>query len=162
MSHELRTPLNSLLILAKVLSDDSETNLTEKQLEFARTIYSSGSDLLKLINEVLDLAKVEAGKMPIDPREVSIANVTAFVRRSFRPVADEKGLDFTIENGGLVPDEIRTDPQRVEQILKNLLANAFKFTDRGGVKFRIDMAAPDTDYDSDSLKIASNVVAMSV
>jgi HAMP domain-containing protein/signal transduction histidine kinase/CheY-like chemotaxis protein len=162
MSHELRTPLNSLLILAKVLSDDAETNLTEKQLEFARTIYSSGSDLLKLINEVLDLSKVEAGKMPIDPLEISIADVTEFVRRSFRPLADEKGLDFTIESGASVPEEIRTDPQRLEQILKNLLANAFKFTELGGVKFRIDMAAPDTVFESDSLRSASEVIAMSV
>src|SRR6202521_821544 len=97
MSHELRTPLNSLLLLSKVLSENKETNLTDKQMEYVRTIYSSGSDLLKLINEVLDLSKVEAGKMELEPRELITSDITDFVRRSFEPLAEQKNLEFTVE-----------------------------------------------------------------
>ena len=162
MSHELRTPLNSLLVLAKVLSENKESNLDDTQLEYARTIFSSGSDLLKLINEVLDLSKVEAGKMPIEPGEIELADLASFVRRSFKPLADQKGLEFTIETGPGVPERISSDRQRLEQVVKNLLANAFKFTESGWVKFRAHMAAPDTAFESESLRRANNVIALSV
>jgi signal transduction histidine kinase/HAMP domain-containing protein len=162
MSHELRTPLNSLLLLSKVLSENKETNLTDKQIEYVRTIYSSGTDLMKLINEVLDLAKVEAGKMELEPREIVTAEITDYVRRSFQPLAEQKGLEFTVEMAAGVPAEIHADQQRLEQVLKNLLANAFKFTENGSVRFRIDMAPPGKHFESESLKIAGKVIAISV
>ena len=162
MSHELRTPLNSLLILAKVLSDNKEANLSEKQLEYARTIYSSGSDLLKLISEVLDLSKVEAGKMAIDVRQLQTAELVEFAERSFRALAEEKGLEFSTEIGPGVAEEIRTDRQRVEQVLRNLLANAIKFTESGSVKFRMEMIEPRREFESDSLKGGGKVLALSV
>jgi signal transduction histidine kinase/ActR/RegA family two-component response regulator len=162
MSHELRTPLNSLLLLSKVLSENKETNLTEKQMEYVRTIYSSGTDLMKLINEVLDLAKVEAGKMELEPRELITSDITDYVRRSFEPLAEQKNLEFSVEIAAGVPAEIHADQQRLEQVLKNLLANAFKFTESGSVRFRIDMAPPGKNFDSESLKIAGKVIAISV
>jgi CheY-like chemotaxis protein len=137
MSHELRTPLNSLLILAKLLSENSDGNLNPKQVEYAQTIYSSGGDLLALINEILDLSKVEAGKMHLEPREVSLSEVTDIVERSFRPLATQKGLQFTIEISDQAPTWIRTDPLRLQQVLNNLLGNAFKFTDSGSVSLQI-------------------------
>ena len=140
MSHELRTPLNSLLILAKLLSDNKEQNLSDKQVEYAKTIYASGGDLLTLINEILDLSKVEAGKMQVEPRDIGFGSIQEFVERSFRPVADDKGLDFAVKLDGGLPPIIRSDPQRLQQILKNLLANAFKFTDSGSVELRIAAA----------------------
>jgi len=162
MSHELRTPLNSLLLLSKVLSENKETNLSEKQLEYVRTIYSSGTDLMKLINEVLDLAKVEAGKMELEPREILTSDITDYVGRSFQPLAEQKNLEFTVETAAGVPPEIHVDQQRLEQVLKNLLANAFKFTENGSVRLRIDMAAPGKHFESESLRIAGKVIAISV
>ncbi len=162
MSHELRTPLNSLLLLSKVLSENKETNLSEKQMEYIRTIYSSGTDLMKLINEVLDLSKVEAGKMELEPRDLPASDIIDFVRRSFGPLAEQKNLKFSVEMAAGVPEEIRTDQQRLEQVLKNLLANAFKFTEEGSVRFRVEMAPPTKYFESESLKIAGKVIAMSV
>jgi len=162
MSHELRTPLNSLLILAKVLSDNKEANLSEKQLDYARTIYSSGTDLLKLISEVLDLSKVEAGKMAIEVRELQTAELVEFAERSFRPLAEEKGLGFSIEVTSGVSGEIRTDRQRIEQVLRNLLANAIKFTENGSVKFRMEMVESRRDFESDALKGSGKILALSV
>jgi CheY-like chemotaxis protein len=162
MSHELRTPLNSLLLLSKVLSENKETNLTDKQMEYVRTIYSSGSDLLKLINEVLDLSKVEAGKMELEPREILTSDITDYVRRSFEPLAEQKNLEFTVEMAAGVPAEIHADQQRLEQVLKNLLANAFKFTESGSVRFRIEMAPPGKNFESEALKIAGKAIAISV
>jgi HAMP domain-containing protein/CheY-like chemotaxis protein len=135
MSHELRTPLNSLLILAKLLSDNKEANLSEKQVEYAKTIYASGGDLLTLINEILDLSKVEAGKMHVEPRDISFGSIKEFVERSFGPVADDKDLAFEVEVDERMrdPGVVHTDPQRLQQVLKNLLANAFKFTEHGKV-----------------------------
>ncbi len=162
MSHELRTPLNSLLILAKVLSDNKDANLTEKQLDYARTIYSSGTDLLKLISEVLDLSKVEAGKMAIEVRQLQTAELVEFAERSFRTLAEEKGLEFSTEVALGVAEEIHTDRQRIEQVLRNLLANAIKFTESGSVKFRIEMTEPRRDFESDALKGGGKVLALSV
>src|ERR671931_123872 len=141
MSHELRTPLNSLLILSKLLADNPDENLSEKQIEFANTIYSAGSDLLSLINDILDLSKVEAGRMEVNVSDVKLSDVREFVERSFRPVAEDKRLDFEIEvHGANVPPTLETDEQRLQQVLRNLLSNAFKFTERGGVKLRIAVA----------------------
>src|SRR6202795_1980946 len=130
MSHELRTPLNSLLILARLLSENKDGNLTPKQVEFAQTILTSGSDLLTLINDVLDLSKVEAGKMDVNPSEVAMADVKDFVDRSFSQLADQKGLGFRVEVNADVPQALFTDGGRLQQVLKNLLSNAFKFTDQ--------------------------------
>lgn len=140
MSHELRTPLNSLLILAKLLSENGEGNLTEKQVEYSRTIYSSGVDLLSLINDILDLAKIESGTMSIEIQPVLLSTLKMDLERTFRPLALTKGLDFAIELDGQLPATISTDSKRLQQILKNLLSNALKFTEEGGVTVRIQKA----------------------
>ena len=140
MSHELRTPLNSLLILSKLLADNKEGNLSPKQMEYAQTINSSGSDLLSLINDVLDLSKVEAGKMELNPGDVFVSEVKDSLQRSFGPLADEKKLAFTIDVATDIPATIRTDGQRLEQVLRNLLSNAFKFTSEGSVSLNIRRA----------------------
>jgi HAMP domain-containing protein/CheY-like chemotaxis protein len=143
MSHELRTPLNSLLILAKLLADNQEDTLNEKQVEFAQTIYNAGSDLLELINDILDLSKVEAGKMEVRPAEVAPSSIGDFVDRTFQPVAEQQGLQFDVILAEGLPASIVTDEQRLQQILKNLLSNAFKFTGSGGVTLRVFQAADD-------------------
>ena len=140
MSHELRTPLNSLLILAKLLGDNPDGNLTDKQIEFATTIHNAGSELLGLINDILDLSKVEAGKMDLHVGEVSVAEELAALERSFMPIASEKGLSFELDFAENALPTIVTDQQRLQQVLKNLLSNAFKFTDSGGVVLRVDQA----------------------
>ncbi|HEX5323260.1 MAG TPA: response regulator, partial [Capsulimonadaceae bacterium] len=147
MSHELRTPLNSMLILAKLLSENSDGNLTAKQVKFANTIYASGGDLLSLINEILDLSKVEAGKMQIDITSVPMATVQEYVERTFTHVAQEKGLAFQVKVDPDVPEGVATDAQRLQQILRNLLSNAFKFTDQGRVDLAIKVAARDVNYE---------------
>lgn len=137
MSHELRTPLNSSLILAKLLADNTDENLTAEQVKYAQTIQSSGNDLLNLINDILDLSKIEAGHVEIRPEPVLIERMVNSLRHLFDPVANEKGLLFALE---VLPDAvpvIETDPQRLEQVLKNLLANAIKFTENGSVTLRI-------------------------
>ncbi|MFQ5865833.1 MAG: response regulator [bacterium] len=133
MSHELRTPLNSLLILSKLLYDNKEGNLSDKQVEFAKTIHSAGSDLLNLINDILDLSKVEAGMMELHVEEIKIRDLAKNFQRNFKFLAQEKGLEFKIEWSDDVPSHIRTDSQRLEQIMKNLLSNAFKFTEKGRI-----------------------------
>ena len=130
MSHELRTPLNSLLILRKLLTDNPHGNLDDEQVEFARTINSAGSDLLHLISDILDLSKVEAGKMDLDPTTVRVGAVLDAVERSFRPVAEEQGLAFQLELAQGAPVELFTDEQRLLQVLRNLLSNAMKFTEQ--------------------------------
>jgi CheY-like chemotaxis protein/HAMP domain-containing protein len=162
MSHELRTPLNSLLILAKLLSENSDENLTPKQIEFADTIYSAGSDLLGLINDILDLSKVEAGRMNVNVGDVKLSDLRDFVERSFRPVSEDKGLDFEIDvHGANVPPTIETDEQRLQQVLKNLLSNAFKFTEQGGVKLRIGVAEG-RQFASEALSRAEAVLEFAV
>src|SRR5215211_3380506 len=140
MSHELRTPLNSLLILTKLLGDNAEGNLTDKQIEFATTIHNAGAELLGLINDILDLSKVEAGKMDVNAVEVTLADELQMLERSFAPVAAQKGLAFEVDVAGDALKTILTDPQRLQQILKNLLSNAFKFTEEGRVTLRIGQA----------------------
>jgi CheY-like chemotaxis protein len=125
--------------LAKLLSDNPERNLSEKQIEFARTIHRAGSDLLELINDILDLSKVEAGKMDVRPAVVDVRSLCDGVRQSFLPVAEEKSLGFVVRIDPSVPEAIVTDEQRLRQILKNLLSNAFKFTDAGRVTLRVSV-----------------------
>lgn len=137
MSHELRTPLNSLIILSKLLADNSNQNLTEKQIEFAKTIYSSGNDLLKLINNILDLAKIESGKTEILPNHIDISTIVELVETNFKPLADSKNLSFSIEVKEGTPPTLYSDIDRIQQILNNLLSNAYKFTKIGGVKLEI-------------------------
>jgi HAMP domain-containing protein/signal transduction histidine kinase len=140
MSHELRTPLNSLLILSGMLADNKEGNLSVEQVKFAKTVHSSGQDLLGLINEILDLSKVEAGKMTIEPKEIELYEVENYLDQNFRPVAKVKSLQYAIELGTELPKHITTDPIRLYQILKNLLSNAFKFTETGSVSLKIELA----------------------
>ncbi|HSJ76417.1 MAG TPA: GAF domain-containing protein, partial [Gemmatimonadales bacterium] len=137
MSHELRTPLNSLLILSQILSENAEGNLTTKQVGFATTIHSSGSDLLDLINDILDLSKIESGTMAVDITTVPFAEVRKFVDSTFRQVADLKGLDFKVDVDPALPPALQTDSKRLQQVLKNLLSNAFKFTAQGHVAMRV-------------------------
>ncbi|HEY1916345.1 MAG TPA: HAMP domain-containing protein, partial [Streptosporangiaceae bacterium] len=140
MSHELRTPLNSLLVLAKLLADNPDGNLTGKQVEFARTVHDAGSDLLQLINDILDLSKVEAGKMNVQPSELATITLVEYVHATFRPMAADKGLTFDVEVSPDVPALMYTDEQRLQQIVRNLLSNAVKFTPAGGVLLRIGRA----------------------
>jgi PAS domain S-box-containing protein len=137
MSHELRTPLNSSLILAKLLMDNAKSNLTEEQVQFASSIYSSGNDLLNLINDILDLSKVEAGKLDIRVENVFIPKVLESLKQTFLPLALEKKLNFEVISEANIPQVLVTDRQRLEQILKNLLSNALKFTANGAVKIRL-------------------------
>ncbi|PBC76076.1 GAF sensor hybrid histidine kinase [Streptomyces sp. TLI_235] len=138
MSHELRTPLNSLLILAQLLSQNPAGNLTVKQVEYAEIIHSAGSDLLQLINDILDLSKVEAGKMDIHVEHFPLRELLDYVESTFRPLAGQKRLDFTVVAAPGVPDVLHTDQARLRQILRNLLSNAVKFTDSGRVALRIE------------------------
>ncbi|MFG3506859.1 HAMP domain-containing protein [Streptomyces sp. NPDC047821] len=141
MSHELRTPLNSLLILAQLLAQNPTRNLTPKQVEYAGIIHSAGSDLLQLINDILDLSKVEAGKMDINPEVVALRQLLDYVEATFRPMTTQKNLDFTITTAPGVATDLLTDDSRLRQVLRNLLSNAVKFTERGSVELRIEMAA---------------------
>jgi signal transduction histidine kinase/DNA-binding response OmpR family regulator len=143
MSHELRTPLNSLLILSKLLGDNAEGNLNDEQVKYARTIQSSGADLLTLINDILDLSKIEAGQIQMQPENVPLQRLAGDIRGLFQPIASERGLSFEIRIAPDCPAAIETDRQRLEQVLKNLLANAFKFTQRGGVTLSLTRAGAD-------------------
>ncbi len=162
MSHELRTPLNSLLLLARLLADNTEQNLTEKQIEFARTIHSAGSDLLSLIDDILDLSKIEAGRMDVEPDVVDFDGIRSYVEQAFAPQAEDKGLQFRVELAPDLPDSIVTDPQRLQQILRNLLSNAVKFTDHGSVTLSIFAANQDTDLEVPSLVSSRQVIAFAV
>ncbi|MBP0449140.1 HAMP domain-containing protein [Kitasatospora sp. RG8] len=138
MSHELRTPLNSLLILAQLLAQNATGNLTPKQVEYAGVIHSAGTDLLQLINDILDLSKVEAGKMELTPEPFTVHDLLQYVESTFRPLADQRGLDFATTLDPAVPAELVTDQDRLRQVLRNLLSNAVKFTDGGRVELRIE------------------------
>ena len=137
MSHELRTPLNSMMILSNLLGDNKDGNLSPRQVEFARTIHGSGRDLLNLINDILDLAKLEAGKIVFDPEEIELADLAGQLRLVLKPLADAKGLDFQVALGAGLPSTLRADRQRVDQILRNLVSNAVKFTGEGAVTLRV-------------------------
>ncbi|CAK15966.1 response regulator [Pseudomonas entomophila] len=141
MSHELRTPLNSSLILAKLLSENAEGNLSDDQVKFAESIYSAGNDLLNLINDILDIAKVEAGKLEVRPESTSLERLAEGLQGMFQPLAQDKGLDFEVRLEAPLPPAVHTDRQRLEQVLKNLLSNAIKFTEHGKVSLGISHQA---------------------
>ena len=158
MSHELRTPLNSLLILAQLLSENPEHNLTDKQVEYARTMYSAGSDLLKLINEILDLSKVESGKMVVQIDLLPLIELVETLDLKFQPVAEEKGIIFKITLADNLPMVIYTDAQRLIQIINNLLSNAFKFTEQGEIKLDISRPNEALEFSNQGLKAANSVM----
>nr|WP_290221235.1 HAMP domain-containing protein [Trichocoleus desertorum] len=162
MSHELRTPLNSLLILARLLTDNPDGNLSQKQVEYIQTIHSAGTDLLELINDILDLAKIESGTMSVDIDQMLFTDLRGYIDRTFGQVAQDKGLQFGIELDDRLPRAIYTDSKRLQQVLKNLLANAFKFTDRGSVKLSMTAAAQGWNPEKESLSRANTVIAFSV
>ncbi|HXM39805.1 MAG TPA: HAMP domain-containing protein [Bryobacteraceae bacterium] len=163
MSHELRTPLNNLLILAQMLAENTDSTLTSKQVKYAETIHSSGTDLLALINDILDLSKIESGKMDVEVGSVRYSEVRDFCLRTFRHVADGKGLDFSIELEESLPaDTIITDAKRLQQVLKNLLSNALKFTEHGTVRLRVERASSGWSPNHPVLNRVKSVVAFSV
>ncbi|WP_045879403.1 HAMP domain-containing protein [Pseudofrankia sp. DC12] len=162
MSHELRTPLNSLLILAKLLADNQDDNLSIQQIEFAKTIHSSGSELLMLINDILDLSKVEAGKMDVEATAVGTAAMCDALAHAVRPVAEVKGLTFEVQVADDVPVEFVTDEQRIQQVLRNLLSNAVKFTDSGTVRLDVTVASSDGPFIVPSLRSAPTVLSFAV
>ncbi|WP_255953369.1 HAMP domain-containing protein [Streptomyces odontomachi] len=164
MSHELRTPLNSLLILARLLADNPDGRLSDQEVDFASTIYSSGSDLLQLINDILDLSKVEAGRMDVHPTKVPLTKLLDYVHATFRPLTIDRGLGFDIAVGENVPRELYSDEQRIQQVLRNLLSNAVKFTNTGGVELRVERvpAEAQEDFEEMTLREADTVVAFAV
>ncbi|MBI5368779.1 MAG: response regulator, partial [Planctomycetes bacterium] len=162
MSHELRTPLNSLLILAKMLGENTDSNLTVKQVDFAKTIHSAGSDLLELINDILDLSKIESGTVTVEVSEVGFADLGGYVERTFRQVAEAKGLTFGIEPAADLPVHMETDAKRLQQVLKNLLSNAFKFTETGSVHLLMGIAQAGWSADQELLNRAPGVIAFAV
>ncbi|HKO34945.1 MAG TPA: HAMP domain-containing protein, partial [Pyrinomonadaceae bacterium] len=162
MSHELRTPLNSMLILSRQLAENGEENLSAKQVQFAETIHSSGSDLLSLINDILDLSKIESGMMGIEVSDVSVNDVTDQLERSFHQLAQDKNIGFFIERSDELEPTIATDEQRLQQILMNLLSNAFKFTEQGNVVLKVSPAPSDEKYYLEALNRATDIIAFSV
>ncbi|MBV8847140.1 MAG: response regulator, partial [Bryobacterales bacterium] len=163
MSHELRTPLNNLLILARMLSENVDKNLTPKQVKFAETIHTSGTDLLALISDILDLSKIESGKVDLDIGAVRLTELQDYCSKTFRHVAEGKGLDFAIDlDGALSAEMLQTDAKRLQQVLKNLLSNALKFTEQGSVKLTMERARSGWSPDHMTLSHAKSVVAFSV
>ncbi len=163
MSHELRTPLNSVLILAKILSENKSENLTGKQVEYANVIHRSGNDLLNLINDILDLSKIEAGKIDLNFELTPVKGIVKDTNQLFSVLADDKSLKFSTSVDENLPEQIYTDKQRIEQVIKNLLSNAFKFTGKGGrVALSFDLVIPPATLFSDSLKKTEKLVAISV
>jgi HAMP domain-containing protein/signal transduction histidine kinase/DNA-binding response OmpR family regulator len=162
MSHELRTPLNSILILAQQLASNPDRNLNMKQVEFARNIHASGGDLLNLISDILDLSKIESGTVTVEPEEVLFSKVQEAVERSFRHVAEARHLTFKIESDNELPQSMITDLKRLQQVLKNLLSNAFKFTTHGSVVFRMRVAKAGWSPEHAILKNSSRVIAFEV
>jgi HAMP domain-containing protein/signal transduction histidine kinase/CheY-like chemotaxis protein len=162
MSHELRTPLNSLLILSDQLSKNSEGNLMPKQMEFAKTIHSAGNDLLMLINDILDLSKIESGTVVVDVGELRLAELRDYVERTFRHVAESKGLDFVIRMSPELPKAMFSDSKRLQQVIKNLLSNAFKFTHTGQVTLAVETVASGWSHDNEDLNRSGSVLAFSV
>ncbi|APR77314.1 Putative SigmaB asociated two-component system sensor protein [Minicystis rosea] len=162
MSHELRTPLNSVIILANLLVENPENTLTAQQIEYARTVLSSGRDLLALINQILDLSKIEAGKMEIERLRVPLGEIRTYAEQHFRPIANQKGLRFATAIAPETPSTIWTDPQRLQQILKNLLSNAFKFTEAGSVEMRIYVETDMHRFQGGALRRASSALAFAI
>jgi HAMP domain-containing protein/signal transduction histidine kinase/CheY-like chemotaxis protein len=162
MSHELRTPLNSLLILSDQLAKNGDGNLSDRQIDFAKTIHGSGNDLLTLINDILDLSKIESGTVIVDVGEIAFHDLQDYVDRTFRHVAESKKLDFTIDIAADLPRSIHTDAKRLQQVLKNLLSNAFKFTERGRVAMDITPVTSGWSSENDTLNHAPTVIALTV
>ena len=162
MSHELRTPLNSILILGQQLGDNADGNLTDKQVEFARTIHAAGSDLLNLISDILDLSKIESGTVSVDAEEIFLPSLVEILARPFRHEAENRGLRFeTILDAGITRS-IYTDAKRLQQVLKNLLSNAFKFTAEGGVTLKVEAVTNGWNRDNAALNNAPAVLAFEV
>ena len=162
MSHELRTPLNSILILSQQLAGNAAGNLSGKQVEFSRNINSSGSDLLHLINDILDLSKIESGTVTVEVEEISFAGLRDTIDRNFRHVAEAKNLPFHVQFAEDLPRSLDSDPKRLQQILKNLLSNAVKFTAQGQVEVRVGFAAQGWNTDHPVLNAAQQVLAFAV
>ena len=162
MSHELRTPLNSILVLGQQLGDNPDHNLTPKQVEFARTIHGAGTDLLNLISDILDLSKIESGTVSVDAEEVFFANLVDMVARPFRHEAENRRLSFEVQIDPHLPRSLVTDAKRLQQVLKNLLSNAFKFTEHGGIRLSVMSAASGWNSAHSILSGASSVVAFEV
>jgi CheY-like chemotaxis protein/HAMP domain-containing protein/putative methionine-R-sulfoxide reductase with GAF domain len=162
MSHELRTPLNSILILGQQLTENPDGNLTSKQVDFARTIHSAGTDLLNLISDILDLSKIESGTVTVDPEEIVLLPLLEMVARPFRHEADTKHLSFDVHIAPEVAGTMVTDAKRLQQVLKNLLSNAFKFTERGGVRLSVVTAQSGWGPDQPVLNEAAGVIAFEV
>ncbi|MFJ8308105.1 ATP-binding protein, partial [Streptomyces sp. NPDC094147] len=159
MSHELRTPLNSLLILARLLSDNPDSHLSDQEVRFATTIHRSGSDLLQLINDILDLSKIEAGRMDVRPKKLPLIKLLDYVHATFRPITIDRGLAFEVSVGEDVPREMYSDEQRLQQILRNLLSNAIKFTSSGRVELRVNRIK---DPENGVLSGADDLIAFAV
>ncbi|WP_254447481.1 HAMP domain-containing protein [Sphingomonas sp. ID1715] len=162
MSHELRTPLNSLLILSKLLADNPQGNLNEKQTEFARTIHSAGSDLLSLINDILDLSKIESGTVSIEVGDMPMSTLKQHMDRTFRQLAQDKGLRFDVDFDTSLPLSIRTDEKRLQQVVLNLLSNAFKFTAQGGVTLSVKTVKHGWSTNHPVLRGADRAIAIAV
>jgi len=162
MSHELRTPLNSIMVLSNLLGENPEKNLTPDQIEYANTIYSSGRDLLVLIDQILDLSKIEAGRMEVERRPVPLGEIRTYLEQHYGPIARQKKLRFSVEIAPDVPPLVTTDAQRLQQILKNLLSNAFKFTETGEVKLRISLERDPSRFQSQTLLHAPAAIAFAV
>jgi HAMP domain-containing protein/CheY-like chemotaxis protein len=162
MSHELRTPLNSILILGQQLAENTSANLQPKQIEFARNIHSAGSDLLNLINDILDLSKIESGTVTVEAEEISFASLKESVERGFRHIAESKNLPFAVKFDASLPGSFISDLKRLQQIIKNLLSNAFKFTLRGKVSMKVRLVKDGWSSDNPSLNRAEEVIALAI
>jgi signal transduction histidine kinase/DNA-binding response OmpR family regulator len=162
MSHELRTPLNSLLILSRLLADNPQGNLSEKQTEFARTIHSAGSDLLSLINDILDLSKIESGTVSIELGDMPLSGLKLHMERTFRQLASDKNLEFRVEFDPRLPASIRTDEKRLQQVVLNLLSNAFKFTSEGSVTLAVRPASGGWSTNHPVLRYAEQAIEIAV
>jgi HAMP domain-containing protein/CheY-like chemotaxis protein/signal transduction histidine kinase len=162
MSHELRTPLNSILILGQQLAENVHGNLTHKQIDFAKNIHSAGTDLLTLINDILDLSKIESGTVTVEPEEITFSGLRDTVHRTFHHVSEAKGLTFTLDIDPTLPRAFVSDPKRLQQILKNLLSNAFKFTAQGGVSLAVRRVGSGWNTDHPVLGSAATAIAFVV
>jgi CheY-like chemotaxis protein len=162
MSHELRTPLNSILILGQQLAENSAGNLSVKQIDFARNIHSAGTDLLTLINDILDLSKIESGTVTVEAEDITFSALRDSVQRTFHHLAESKSLAFQVEIDNTLPRAFTSDPKRLQQILKNLLSNAFKFTSQGQVSMRVQSVTSGWSFDHPILRFVPSAVAIEV
>src|SRR5262249_40557420 len=162
MSHELRTPLNSLLVLSKLLADNADRNLSEKQVQFADTIRTAGTELLALINDILDLSKIESGTVTLDVGELDFGDLREYVTRNFGQIAAARRLEFAATLDSALPRTMQTDGKRLQQVLRNLLSNAFKFTEKGKVELRVTRATHGWSSRNNTLNSAATVVAFAV